>query len=123
MKLSPTVPRSDFCTKCFKQYCYDPANPPSASQLPNRVLKFEDPDGSFFEQHKKVIIGASVGVALFFIITFALWYAFSSGETARGCLSRLFSCFFSRRGKKVLNKGKYARVASDHETYPLTMTK
>ena len=73
MKLSPAVPRSEFCAKCFKQYFYDPANPSSVSQLPNRVLKFEDPDGSFFEQHKAAIIGASVGGALFFIIAFAAW--------------------------------------------------
>lgn len=73
MKLSPAVPRSEFCARCFKQYCYDPTNPPSVSQLPNRILRFEDPDGSFFEQHKAVIIGASVGGALFFITTFALW--------------------------------------------------
>lgn len=73
MKLSPAVPRSEFCAKCFKQYCYDPANPSSVSQLPNRVLKFEDPDGSFFEQHKAAIIGASVGGALFLIIAFAAW--------------------------------------------------
>lgn len=43
------------------------------SQLPNRVLKFDDPDGSFFQQNKAVIIGASVGGAVFFIIVFALW--------------------------------------------------
>jgi lysophospholipase len=73
MKISPAISRSDFCTKCFKQYCYDPANPSSVSQLPNRILKFEDPDGSFFEQHKAAIIGASVGGALFFLIGFALW--------------------------------------------------
>ncbi|KAF9650395.1 phospholipase B [Thelephora ganbajun] len=73
MKLSPAVPRSEFCTKCFKQYCYDPANPQSVSQLPNRVLKFGGPDGSFFEEHKAVIIGVSVGGALFFIIVFACW--------------------------------------------------
>ena len=73
MKLSPAVPRSEFCVNCFKQYCYDPVNPSSVSQLPNRVLKFEDPDGSFFEQHKAVIIGASVGGALFFIIVLVAW--------------------------------------------------
>lgn len=43
------------------------------SQLPNRVLKFASPDGSFFEQHKAVIIGASVGGALFFLIVFGIW--------------------------------------------------
>ena len=73
MKLSPAVPRSEFCANCFKQYCYDPTNPSSVSQLPNRVLKFDDPDGSFFQQHKGVIIGASVGGASFFIIVFAAW--------------------------------------------------
>ena len=73
MKLSPAVPRSEICVKCFKQYCYDPANPTSVSQLPNRVLKFHDPDGSFFNQHKALIIGASVGAAVFFIAAFAAW--------------------------------------------------
>jgi hypothetical protein len=43
------------------------------SQLPNRVLKFENPDGSFFEQHKAAIIGGSVGGVLFFVVVFAVW--------------------------------------------------
>ncbi|KAF9782507.1 phospholipase B [Thelephora terrestris] len=105
MKLSPVVPRSEFCTTCFKKYCYDPANPSSVSQLPNRVLKFQDPDGSFFQQHKAAIIGGSVGGALFFLIVFG------------AC------CFFSKKARKNRKRGKYTRVASDHETHPLTMSK
>jgi len=96
MKLSPAVPRSEFCTTCFKQYCYDPANPPSVSQLPNRVLKFQSPDGSFFDQHMAGIIGGSVGGPLFFIIAFGAGY------------------FFSRTDKN--KRGEYTRVASEPET-------
>ncbi|KAF8210154.1 phospholipase B [Mycena galopus ATCC 62051] len=43
LKISPVVNRSSICTKCFQQYCYDPENPPSQSELPNRKLIFVDP--------------------------------------------------------------------------------
>jgi lysophospholipase len=36
--------RSDMCRACFKQYCYDPANPPSKDALSNRREQFVDPD-------------------------------------------------------------------------------
>lgn len=29
---------------CFQQYCYDPNNPPSASEIVGRRLQFVDPD-------------------------------------------------------------------------------
>jgi lysophospholipase len=73
MKLSPIVPRSEFCTTCFKQYCYDPENPPSVSQVRNRVLKFQDPEETFFEQHKAAIVGGSVGEALVFLALIGAW--------------------------------------------------
>jgi lysophospholipase len=36
--------RSDFCSRCFAQYCYDPNNLPSNSELPGREFVFVDPD-------------------------------------------------------------------------------
>lgn len=43
-KVTPVIPRSDFCDTCFQQYCYDPNNPPSASEIVGRRLQFVDPD-------------------------------------------------------------------------------
>ena len=40
-----------------------------------------------------------------------------------GYLTSPVSCFFSRKQMKDRKRGKYARIASDHETYPLTMAK
>ncbi|KAG1723798.1 phospholipase B [Suillus lakei] len=36
--------RSDFCSQCFAQYCYDPNHLPSKSELPGRQFAFVDPD-------------------------------------------------------------------------------
>ncbi|KAF8919942.1 phospholipase B [Mucidula mucida] len=65
-KASPMIDRSDFCTKCFKQYCYDEANPPSRSDLPNRKLVFVDPDPqgllSFLSRNKFKLLGGLLGL-------------------------------------------------------------
>ncbi|KAK0441140.1 lysophospholipase catalytic domain-containing protein, partial [Armillaria borealis] len=71
LKSTPSVPRSDLCSKCFQQYCFDPTNPPTQSELPNRKYVFVDPDSeSYFQRHKAAIIGGVVGgvVALIIII-------------------------------------------------------
>ena len=91
------------------------------SQLPNRVLKFQDPDGSFLKQHRAAIIGGSVGGAVFVAATCAAWWVYIRRRSHTVAHSHFVSYFFSRRDKKERKKGKYARVASDHETYPLTM--
>lgn len=70
LKVSPVPARSSFCTQCFQQYCFDPNNPPSASELPGRKQDFVDPDPSaldkaedFFSKHKvPILVGAGVGV-------------------------------------------------------------
>lgn len=69
-KVTPIVERSDFCTNCFKRYCYDPANEPKEGSIVGRNLKYRDPDPfgakSFFQDHKAVIIvGGIVGLAGF----------------------------------------------------------
>lgn len=72
LKLTPPVPRSAICSQCFQQYCFDPQNPPSKSQLPNRKLAFVDPEpqgaakvGGFFERNKGGLIGGFVGLFAF----------------------------------------------------------
>jgi lysophospholipase len=45
-KSNPPLVRSDFCSRCFEQYCYDPKNSPSSSELLSRILTFVDPDPS-----------------------------------------------------------------------------
>jgi lysophospholipase len=68
MKLTPVPARSDMCTQCFKQYCYDPQNPPSRDELPNRSQTFKDPDPqgltNFLEENKFEFVGGIVGLVV-----------------------------------------------------------
>ncbi|KAH7108228.1 lysophospholipase catalytic domain-containing protein [Auriculariales sp. MPI-PUGE-AT-0066] len=62
-----TIPRSDFCTTCFKQYCFDPNNPPPTGQIVGRNYKFKDPDNSlrgFVQDNKAGFAGVLVGSAV-----------------------------------------------------------
>ena len=43
-KLKPPLQRSSICTQCFQQYCFDPDNLTSVSELPGRKLEFVNPD-------------------------------------------------------------------------------
>lgn len=90
LKVSPPIPRSDACTKCFQQYCYDPQNPPSKDVLTGRKLDFVDPDpegfsklGGFFSRNKFALIGGLVGlVALLGLMIGGLYVDFPSVD---GC--------------------------------------
>jgi lysophospholipase len=71
-KASTAISRSPICTQCFKQYCYDPQDPPSKSVLPNRDLVFKDPDPQglsklslFFDNNKFKFVGALIGLVVF----------------------------------------------------------
>jgi len=71
-KLAEIPSRSAFCTQCFQQYCFDPQNPPSESELPNRKLGFVDPDPiglaqleDFFAYSKFKLIGGLIGLVAF----------------------------------------------------------
>lgn len=68
-KVVPPLSRSSFCTQCFQQYCFDPNNLTSSSELPNRNLEFVDPDPGevatalrFLSQNKVAIILGFVGL-------------------------------------------------------------
>lgn len=43
LNVKPTIERSAFCTKCFTQYCYNPAKLTSSAELPNRQLDYAGP--------------------------------------------------------------------------------
>lgn len=68
LKATPVFTRSDICSKCFKQYCYDPQNPPSQDELPNRKQTFKDPDPqgltSFLNRNKFRFVGGLVGLVV-----------------------------------------------------------
>ncbi|KIM83371.1 hypothetical protein PILCRDRAFT_819610 [Piloderma croceum F 1598] len=63
--------RSSMCQECFSQYCYDPLNPPSSSELPNRKFTLVDPDPqgllqitTFLSANKASIIGGVLGLVM-----------------------------------------------------------
>ncbi|KAJ7123198.1 phospholipase B [Mycena epipterygia] len=71
-KVSPVVARSSICSQCFQQYCYDPAHPPSQSELPNRKLVFVDPTPQgltkvegFLGTNKFKLLGGVIGLVVF----------------------------------------------------------
>jgi lysophospholipase len=65
LKLQPVPARSDVCTKCFSQYCYDPSNPPSSSEIVGRKQTFKDPDlASKAKAGLKRVVAALIGVAV-----------------------------------------------------------
>ncbi|KAH7888717.1 phospholipase B [Phlebopus sp. FC_14] len=83
LKLIPVPARSEFCAQCFSQYCYDPTNLPSASELPGRSYIFTNPDpggvhkvAQFLNREKGVIIGVAVTVVFLIagIIAFIFWW-------------------------------------------------
>ncbi|KAG2150555.1 phospholipase B [Suillus clintonianus] len=75
--------RSDFCSQCFAQYCYDPNNPPSQSELPGRQFAFVNPDlgglqkvTQWLEENKGRLAGIIVTVILVIagIVGFIFWW-------------------------------------------------
>lgn len=76
LKLQPAPPRSDICTKCFLQYCYDPSKPPNQNDVVGRKLNFKDPDPQglsratgFLANIKGPVIGAFVALFVLIAIT------------------------------------------------------
>jgi lysophospholipase len=43
-QMKPPLEQSSFCAQCFQKYCFDPNNPTSSEELPDRKLEFVDPD-------------------------------------------------------------------------------
>ncbi|KIY70399.1 hypothetical protein CYLTODRAFT_347742 [Cylindrobasidium torrendii FP15055 ss-10] len=139
-RMLSSIERSSFCSDCFKQYCYDPANTPTKDALPNRKQAFVDPDpqdfDDFFERNKKeIIIGVSVGGAVFLLLV-AGWYV-SPDVSPLALLMLSFSiwccCCRKRGAKKATVTTTYAsllptanpshnRDTSDMSQIPLTAT-
>ncbi|CAK5281501.1 unnamed protein product [Mycena citricolor] len=101
MKISPTPSRSEICAQCFKQYCYDPQNPPSVSELPNRKLVFKDPTPEglskitgFLGTNKLKLVGGAVGLFVFIVVL---------------CVSLIW--WKRRKDRKI----QYSQVSNFHE--------
>lgn len=86
-KAVPPLSRSSFCTQCFQQYCFDPNNLTSSSELPNRKLELVDPDPGevsivlgFLNRNKIAIILGFIGlfIAIAVLCVFLCVY---SGES------------------------------------------
>ena len=70
-KVTPVIPRSDFCAKCFADYCFNPNNQPDGSLVINRKLSFVDPQptgfsklGLFFQRNRFAFIGALIALVV-----------------------------------------------------------
>ncbi|TFY82180.1 hypothetical protein EWM64_g1831 [Hericium alpestre] len=70
-RASPIINRSDFCTTCFQQYCYDPNNKTSKNALVNRKLVFKDPDPQGVSKVEHFLSAAKVPLILGFLGFFA----------------------------------------------------
>ncbi|KAH9972599.1 phospholipase B [Lactifluus volemus] len=66
-RINPPLARSDFCTQCFTQYCFDPNNPSSSSELPGRVLAFENPDPQGLSALSSFLSRGKVGLIVGFL--------------------------------------------------------
>lgn len=75
--------RSDFCSRCFAQYCYNPNNLTSNSELPHRQYVFVDPDlggwqkvEEWLEDNEGALAGFVVAiiVAIAGIVGFIFWW-------------------------------------------------
>ncbi|KAF9264260.1 phospholipase B [Marasmius fiardii PR-910] len=98
LKVQPQIPRSDFCQKCFQQYCFDPQHPPSLSQVPNRKLVFVDPDpqglsqlSGFFAKNKFKLIGGLIGLIAFIGIAIGglIWWKKRRAQNQSGKYKRI----------------------------------
>jgi len=66
--------RSDFCSQCFAQYCYNPNDLPSESELPGRQFVFVDPDPGGLQKVEQWLIdnkGALAGYIIAVIVVIA----------------------------------------------------
>jgi lysophospholipase len=66
--------RSDFCSQCFAQYCYNPNDLPSESELPGRQFVFVDPDPGGLQKVEQWLIdnkGALAGYIIAMIVVIA----------------------------------------------------
>ncbi|ETW80449.1 hypothetical protein HETIRDRAFT_384983 [Heterobasidion irregulare TC 32-1] len=100
-KTSPLIQRSDFCATCFKQYCFDPSNPPSKVALPNRKLAFKNPDPTGFKGVASFLSTSKLPIALGFL----------GAAIAIGALIG-FLCW---RKKRQVRVAQYKQVAGLHE--------
>lgn len=69
--IGAAIPRSDICTACFKQYCYNPQSLTSKSDIPERKFVFVDPDPQgldrqlgFFADNKFKLLGGLIGLII-----------------------------------------------------------
>ncbi|THH04642.1 hypothetical protein EW146_g10126 [Bondarzewia mesenterica] len=100
-KTSTQIARSDFCSTCFKQYCFDPSNPPSKAALPNRKLAFKDPDPQGLSKVTGFLNTSKLPIALGFL----------GGAIVVGALI----WFFCWRKKRQARAAQYKQVAALHD--------
>lgn len=103
--------RSDFCTKCFDQYCYNAGSPPSASEIVGRKLDFVDPDPqgvsrveNFLSKNKVPLIASLASVTGAVIVSIFVMYVaiYTLSFDSKRVLTT-----FSRRWLRKRREAKY----------------
>ena len=69
-KKNPTLEQSSFCTQCFQQYCFNPNNLTSLSELPGRKFVFVDPSPQGFSAISGFLSRSKVALILSFFFLF-----------------------------------------------------
>ena len=105
------ITRSDICQKCFDQYCYSSAYPPSRDEIVGRKYAFVDPDPqglskvTKFLGRNKLAIGLGVGglVAVVAVAVFFLWVTSSFLVAWFWLINVLFFCrrrYYKKRDRE-----------------------
>lgn len=124
----PPVERSSFCAQCLQQYCFDPNNLTSSSELPGRKLNFVDPDPQGLSAVSGFLTRAKLGLILGFVflalaiagISIYLYVCLShSYSTVRCCPSWRFDsevvcCRILRKHRK---RGSAYQKAMDSDLF------
>jgi len=117
-KVNPTLERSSFCTQCFQQYCFDPNNQTSMSELPGRQLKFVNPNPldfsvvlDFLSQNKiPIILGFLALFLAIAVLCVFLCVHFPLSPWASELIPTSYFFFFGRIRRK-----RRARRAEEQE--------
>lgn len=115
------VARSQTCSQCFKQYCFDPANPPSAMEIVGRKLAFVDPDPQGIAKVEGFLSRGKIGLIAGLVVLFAVIFAAVVIAYVRHSFCKSFiDCALVLRVRMREHKHRAYKKVLDHDIWPLT---